>query len=146
MGTWKNDTIRTGAVAATATTAVAAVLGHLENGSAVAPINAVSHILWGDEATTEAVDARHTLAGMVLNAASVTAWAGLHEALLPRHRPSMPRALASGMVTAAVAYVTDYHVVPKRFTPGFEKELSPKSLFGIYATLALALAVGSLCR
>ena len=140
------DTIATAAVATAATTAAVAILGHLESGSAVAPINAVSHMLWGEDATTEEIDARHTLVGAALNAAAVTSWAGMHEAMLPRHRPSVPRALIAGAATAAVAYVTDYHVVPKRFTPGFEKQLSHKALMGVYATLALALAVGSLYR
>ena len=146
MGTWTADTIRTGAVASAATTAAAAILGQIENGSAVSPINAVSHILWGDKADTEEVDARHTAAGLALNAAAITSWAGLHESILPRERPSIGRALVTGAATAAVAYVVDYHVVPKRFTPGFEKQLSRNALFGVYAVLALALAVGSLWR
>ena len=148
MGTWIKDTLATGAVASAATTAAAAVLGRVENGSAAGPINAVSHILWGKEATcTDAVDARHTLVGAGLNAAAVTSWAALFELALPRNRrPSVPRALLTGAATAAVAYVTDYHVVPKRFTPGFEERLSGRSLFAVYATLALALAAGSLMR
>ncbi|HEY0978183.1 MAG TPA: hypothetical protein VGE21_12000 [Flavobacteriales bacterium] len=148
MGTWMKDTLATGAMATTATTTAVALLGRMECGSAAAPINAVSHMLWGDEAAdTETVDAKHTLAGAVLNAAAVTGWAGVHELMLPRHRaPSVERALMSGATTAALAYVTDYHVVPKRFTPGFEKRLSPLALVGVYAVLALALAAGSMSR
>lgn len=146
MSTWIKEA--TGGVAAAATTAAVAVLGKLEGGSGIAPINAVSHILWGDkEPVTEEVDASHTAAGAALNAMAVTAWAGLHELLMPRKgRPTVQRALLSGAATAAVAYVTDYHIVPKRLTPGFEKRLSGAALFGVYATLALALAAGSLCR
>jgi len=148
MGTWIKDTLTTGAVASATTTAAVAVLGKLEGRSAVAPINAVSHILWGEEAAdTEQLDARHTLAGAGLNAVAVTGWAGLHELFMPRSgTPSAKRALLAGIATATVAYVTDYHVVPKRFTPGFEKRLSGKALFGVYAALALSLAAGSLCR
>lgn len=136
----------TGAVATAATTTAIAALGHLENGSAVAPLNAASHMLWGDEGTTEEIDARHTLVGSAITVAGISSWAGLHEMMLPRHRPTLPRALITGVATAAAAYVVDYHVVPKRFTPGFEKQLSRKALFGVYATLAFALAMGSLCR
>lgn len=148
MGTWISDSLRTGAVASAATTASAAVLGHVECGAAAAPLNAVSHMVWGDEATrTDAVDVRHTAVGAGLNAAAVTSWAAMHELLMPREgRPDAGRALAGGAITALVAYITDYHVVPKRFTPGFEHRLSPKGLFGIYAVLALSLAVGSLSR
>ncbi len=148
MGSWMNDTMATGAVATAATTAAVAFLGQRENGTATSAINAVSHMLWGEEAThTDRLDAKHTLAGAGLNSAAMMAWAGMHEMLLPRkERPSMGRALLAGAATAATAYVVDYHVVPKRFTPGFEERLSQRSLLGIYVTMALALAVGSLRR
>ena len=75
------------------------------------------------------------------------AWAGMHELMLPRNaRPSVGRALVAGAATSAIAYWVDHHVVPKRFTPGFEERLSRKSLLGVYVTMAVALAVGSLWR
>jgi hypothetical protein len=47
--------------------------------------------------------------------------------------------LDAAAVTAG-AYITDYYLVPKRFTPGFEKRVSGKSLFAIYVALAVGLA------
>ncbi len=41
---------------------------------------------------------------------------------------------------AAAAYLIDYHVIPKRLTPGFEKRLSGKSMCAIFAALAIGLA------
>ncbi len=148
MGTWISDTLTTGAVVTAATTTAVAVLGRMEGGSAVAPINAVSHIIWGDEEdTTDALDVPHTLAGAMLNAMAVTGWAGLFELLMPRSGKSTPqRALLAGSAVAATAYIVDYHVVPKRLAPGFEKKLSGASLFGVYATLALALAAAGRSR
>lgn len=148
MGTWISDTLSTGALATASTTAALAILGKLENDSAVSPINAVSHMLWGHKAAeTEAVDAAHTLAGAGLNAAAVTAWAGMHELFMPRTgSPTVQRALLSGAATAALAYATDYHIVPKRLAPGFEKRLSQPALLGVFATLAVALAAASLYR
>jgi hypothetical protein len=148
MGTWMKDTITTGAMATASTTAALAILGKLENDSAVSPINAVSHMLWGDEAAdTDVVDTEHTLAGAGLNAAAVTSWAGLFELFMPRKgAPSVQRALLAGTATAAAAYYTDYHLVPERLTPGFEKRLSQPALIGVFATLALSLAAASLCR
>ena len=148
MSTWINDTLATGAVASASTTVALAVLGKVEGNSAAGPINAVSHILWGEEAAhTDERDVAHTLAGATLNAAAITLWAGLHEWLMPRDRkPEVARAVSSGVLVATVAYVVDYHVVPKRLTPGFEKRLSGRALAGIYATLAISLAVGSLLR
>lgn len=147
MSQWIADTLTTGAVATTATTLAVAALGAAEDGNPVAPINAVSHIVWGDEtARVEHADVRHTAVGAVLNAAAVTGWAGVHELLMPRDGPrGLGQALVTGAAVSALAYVTDYHVVPRRFTPGFEKRLSGRSLFGVYAVLALALAAGSLC-
>jgi hypothetical protein len=148
MGTWISDTLTTGAVVTAATTTAVAVLGKLEGGSAVAPINAVSHILWGDEEdNTEEVDVQHTLAGAGLNAMAVTSWAGVFELFMPRNEaPTVQRALLVGSATAAAAYITDYHVVPKRLTPGFEKKLSAPALFGVFATLALSLAAAGIYR
>lgn len=148
MSTWIKDTLATGAVATASTTAALAVLGKVEGNSAVGPINAVSHILWGDEAAhTDEPDVAHTLTGAALNAAAITMWAALHELLMPRDRkPTVARAVSSGLLVATVAYVVDYHVVPKRLTPGFEKRLSGTALASIYATLAASLAVGSLLR
>ena len=147
MSDWVTDTLTTGAVATAATTITVAALGKAEGGNAVAPINAVSHIVWGDEAASaDQIDAAHTLPGLALNAAAITGWAGVHELLMPRTGPRrLGQALVAGAAVAALAYVTDYHVVPERLTPGFEKRLSNKALFGVYAALALSLAAGSLC-
>jgi hypothetical protein len=41
-------------------------------------------------------------------------------------------------VTAG-AYVVDYHLVPKRLTPGFEERLSPGALALVYAALGVSL-------
>ena len=49
---------------------------------------------------------------------------------------------ARGKTHSAVAYATDYHVVPERLTPGFEKRLSNESLAIVYGVLAACLALG----
>lgn len=148
MEDWMKDTLATGALSSVATTAAVALMGKLEGGSAIAPINAISHMIRGDEAArTEEVDVVHTLTGLTINAAAIIAWAGLHELLMPRRNtPSVKRAVAGGSAIAVIAYLTDYHVVPKRFTPGFEKRLSHAALLGVYFVLALSLATGSLHR
>jgi hypothetical protein len=84
----------------------------------------------------------------VLNAAAVTSWAVVHEALfgrLGKQRYSLG-GLISGTCVSFLAYVTDYYLVPSRLTPGFEKRLSNRSLFGIHAALAFGLAAGTLWR
>lgn len=61
-------------------------------------------------------------------------------------RPSLaPLATTiSGAAVAAGAYVTDYYLAPKRFTPGYEKRLSGQSLALIYGALTLGLTFGAL--
>ncbi len=143
------DTLRTaarsGAVAGIATTLATSACGVLEQGNAVAPLNSVSHIVWGDEAAShDDVSWKYTATGTALNAAAVMSWAVVHE-LVSDQLPSMKspwKRLASGALVSALAFVTDYYVVPKRLTPGFEKRLSNRSLLGIYSVLALSLALG----
>jgi len=48
-------------------------------------------------------------------------------------------------VTAG-AYLIDYHLIPSRFTPGFEKRLSGKSLAAVFVALAMGLAARDLKR
>jgi hypothetical protein len=143
------DSLYTGAAASFATTAAAAVCGTLENITLVAPINAVSHIAWGDEAAVQDhPSGKYTATGLALNTAAVTSWAALYELFFGdfADEGDVAKALLAGTAVSAAAYVTDYYVVPKRFTPGFEKQLSGGSLLAIYGTLAVGLALGSLAR
>jgi hypothetical protein len=143
------DSLFTGAVASIATTAAVAGLGKAEDDNAIAPLNAVSHIAWGDEAfDQDEASAKYTATGLALNTAAVMSWAGVHECLAGEasDRGDLGTVLASGAAVSALAYVTDYYVVPKRLTPGFEERLNAKSMFGVYTVLALGLATGSLLR
>ncbi len=53
---------------------------------------------------------------------------------------SFTKPLLGAAVVAASAYVIDYHLIPRRFTPGFEHRVSGKSLAVILAALAVGLA------
>lgn len=137
--------LQTGATAAIATTIATAACGFAETGNAIAPINAVSHIVWGDEAAAQnGASIKYTGLGVALNAAAVTSWAAVYETFFGDavDRRDVARALVGGAVVSAVAYMTDYHVVPARLTPGFEKRLSNTALLGIYSVLAISLAFG----
>lgn len=139
--------VPTGTLAATLVALTAASLGKAENGRAIAPINAISHILWGEHAGRRVKPSfKYTGTGLALNEVASIFWGVIYEKFfgLAARRGNIGKALAGGAVVAAAAYVTDYHLVPKRFTPGFEKRLSGRSLFGVYAAMALALGAGSL--
>src|SRR4051812_1878413 len=59
---------------------------------------------------------------------------------------STRQALIGGAITAAAAYLIDYHVVPDRFNPGFHAHLTERSLFLVYVGLDAGLAAGARLR
>jgi hypothetical protein len=146
-----------GTISGLATATAALVEGKRETGSYYAPLNATSHIIWGDEAALQdSPSLKYTLTGFLLNHASAIFWA-FYEKWFGRGSASEhdraggrapPAPLAESIFGAATvttaAYVIDYHLIPKRFTPGFEKRLSPKSLATIFVTLAIGLAARDL--
>jgi hypothetical protein len=150
MNPWKTA-LREGAIAGTVagllSTVVLAISGQRQSGSAVAPINAVSHWLWGDEALhAQEPSLRHTVTGFVTNHLAAMFWAGLYS-LAYGHRDEakrLPQAVTGAVVTSAVAYVVDYHVVPKRLTPGYEHRISSGAMLATYGALAAGLALGAL--
>lgn len=150
MNTW-NTALREGAVAGTVatllSTALLAAIGRREASSAAAPINAVSHWLWGDESLhADRADLRHTLTGYLTHHLAAVFWASLYS-WLHGHRDEAKtpvQAVAGGIATSAVAYVVDYHVVPKRLTPGWEHRMAPRSLAATFGSLAVGFALGAL--
>ncbi len=148
--------LASGTVAGLVVSAVASLAGKREAASYAAPLNATSHIVWGDEAgRRDRPSLKYTATGFVLNHLAAVMWAAVHEkwvspavARWSAPRPSLAplAATAGGAAVAAGAYVTDYYLVPRRFTPGFEKRLSGQSLAMIYGALALALAAATLAE
>lgn len=144
------DALITGSIACIATLAAAALLGAKERGSAVAPINATSHILWGDEDAAQArvPDVRHTVPGVALNEGACVFWALFYEKAFGHRaeRGDLRAALAGGAAVAGLAYLVDYHLVSKRLTPGWELQLSRRSLAAMYAALALSFPLRGIFR
>lgn len=141
------DALATGKLASIASATAIAACGKAELDNPVAPLNAISHIAFGEEAARQdAPSLKYTGTGLLLNDAACTSWAALHEQLFGGSisRGKYPLAFAGGGIVALIAYVTDYFLVPKRVTPGVEKRLSSRSLLFIYSVLALSLALGSL--
>jgi hypothetical protein len=137
----------TGTLAGLLSTAVLAISGQRQAGSAVAPINAVSHWLWGDESLhAQEPSLRHTLTGYVTNHLAAIFWAALYSGVYGHREDAkrLPQAAAGGVATSAIAYVVDYHVVPKRLTPGYEHRISSGALLATYGALAAGLALGAL--
>jgi hypothetical protein len=140
--------LKTGSLAGLTTTAAVALVGSREAGNPAAPINATSHVLWGDDAgNTDAVDLKHTAPGLLINIGAGVFWALVHEALLARLPPRDPvEGAASGVAVGALAYVVDYHLLPRRLTPGWELRVSRRGVALGFATLGACLAVAGILR
>jgi hypothetical protein len=145
MGESIREILIIGAVSSLTVAATAGVCGKTEGQSAWRPINAISHIVWGRKAAQKnLLTPRYTGVGLVLNGVACGFWAWLY-----RHcRRSMTSSdsfllsVGSGIAISMLAYVTDYYVVPRRFTPGFELTLSRRSFPWLYGALAVGLFTG----
>ena len=151
MANWQDVLLEAAVAGAGASLASAAVLawaGHSETPSAAAPINAPSQWVWGspEALSADGADRRHTLTGFLVHHFAATWWAAMHAAVL-RDRREMAQplpSLAAAGATTALAALVDLKLTPERFTPGFQRRLSPRALSGTYAAFALGLALGSL--
>jgi hypothetical protein len=137
-----------GSFAGLATMAVVALAGMRESRSGAGPINATSHVIWGDKAgSADSVDLKHTLPGVLINGGAGVFWALAHELLRTRVRRRGPvAAVAGGAAVAGLAYLVDYHVIPRRLSPGWELRLSRGSVALGFVALGLSLAVAELAR
>jgi hypothetical protein len=132
-----------GTLAAAAVTLVASFAARRATGSSAAALNATSHFLWGERAARKnGYSMRYTGVGYAANYGASIFWALFYEVLGRKRTPA--QALRDGALVSAGAYVTDYHLVPKRLTPGFELRLSGKALACIYLALALGLSARDL--
>ncbi|MEJ7810982.1 MAG: hypothetical protein WKG32_11285 [Gemmatimonadaceae bacterium] len=134
-----------GFVAAAATAGALIGFG-IARGAPFQPLNTVAHMVFGTRAhLMDQFDPLVTPVALALHVTSVTVW-GLVFAQLGGRLRSW-RLVAAAAVFAGIAYIVDYHLVPRRFTPGFETFLSSAEIGAIYVILALALATGvSLAR
>ena len=131
-----------GTLAAAAVTLVASLASRRATGSYASALNAASHFLWGDRAARRhSYSMKYTGIGFAANYGASVFWALFYEALGLGRRRRPARALRDGALVSGLAYVVDYHLVPRRLTPGFELRLSNRALAGVYAALAVGLAL-----
>jgi hypothetical protein len=141
--------VLSGTCASVASAFTLGVRGHVEEGSAVGPLNAPSQWLWGeDEARTRDLTLRHTAVGYVIHHLSANWWAVLYEMVSGDHGTRKPtgRILAEAAGVTALAFGVDYGLTPRRLQPGFEKHVRPSSVALGYVAFALGLAASTLLR
>ncbi len=119
--------------------------GRKDNKAAAAPVNAVSHWLWPRRALREDRPSwKHTATGTLVHVGASMLWAGLYDwrrsARRERGDDSVAGAVADAAAVTALAAVVDLKLTPERFTPGFERRLSTRSLWITYACFAAGLA------
>jgi hypothetical protein len=135
-----------GSLGSVLSTLALALAGRRETGSAAPPVNAVSHWYWGDRALhRRRADVKHTAMGYLTHHGASVFWATLYAAATKDLEATRtPRGMVAGaLATSAVACFVDYRLTPKRLTPGFEHEISRSAMAGVYASMALGLAVGA---
>jgi hypothetical protein len=150
----KNETraiLLKGGGAATAAMLATMLCDKRENGEWWRALNAVSHMIRGDEAKRQnGFSVRYTLPSLALHVTSICGWAFCHRAAtlgVKRVKPAAStrerkmRALSLGVAVSMMAYIIDFHVVPPRLRPGIEAQISRRALFFVYLVLAVSLAV-----
>lgn len=142
------DALLSGSIVFAVTLAAVALRGKADGGSAVAPINATSHVIYGpDAANVDVPDIRHTVPGLAINAGACVFWAAVYELLFGRGNEKHPgKSLLGGAAVAVLAYLVDYHLVPKRLTPGWEQRVSGRSLAMIFSAIAVSLPLRGMLR
>lgn len=150
MKSW-SDALRHGAISGSmssiATTVLLNLCGKHEIGTPYAPVNAISHWIWGDCAVDrDGPSARHTLAGYAIHHASATLWAIVYERWFGDavEKRSIVSAVAGGATVAALSCLVDYRVVPRRLRPGYEMRLSTRSLILLYGLVGVMLPLRGL--
>ena len=136
--------------AAALTTVSVMTLSSLEHRGPFAPVNAISHIAFGQASVgVEAPKPKLLVTGLVLNAGAMIGWAAVAELGYAVFRLPAGVLLAAcpiAILTTVLAFIVDFHVVPKRLSPGFEMILSKRSLLIVYVAMGAALVVGGLLR
>jgi hypothetical protein len=134
-----------GSAASVASAAALTACGALENGSASAPTNAVSHWVWGRTALhRDRPSGRFTLTGYAIHHAASIFWAVLYERYRGQDAQTPAAVIADAAALTTLACAVDLNVRPLRARPGFKARLSGGSLFAVYAAFAAGLAAATL--
>lgn len=122
--------------------------GRADVGSAAAPVNAVSHLIWPQQALQrDEPSLRHTATGGALHLASALMWSALYSWVRGRRlHPTARDAVTDAAALTALAAIVDLKMVPERLTPGFEHRLRRPSLALVYGGFAAGLALGGLLQ
>jgi putative flippase GtrA len=150
-----------GIVAGALSTLALGALARLVGKHPAAPVSAVSHWVWPQEVNqTARPRTRHFMTGLAIHHLMSIGWAAVNAFTLAAIQESrepcsdspseyLERIALAGAMTLAAAF-SDYVVVPKRFTPGFEFHLRVPQIAAVYvafgAGLVAPFVLKDLCR
>ena len=111
-----------------ATTIGVAGVALAEGKTAYAPSNAISHIAFGEGVlqVTKPIP-KNLIVGNLFNLSAMIGWSTVAEVAFTVLRVAPVQYLATAGIaatTTVLAYETDFYLVPKRFTPGFDHVIS----------------------
>lgn len=139
---WR-DVVRSGSIASLLSTLAVSFCSRSRVGSAAAGTNAASQWVWYPRARfARAPSWRHTGVGYVIHHVSSLLWASGYEATRPIHASTGGRAVRAAGI-AALAYVVDYHLVPRRLSPGFEHKVGSAGMVAVYGAFAAGLVLST---
>ncbi|WP_025601708.1 hypothetical protein [Burkholderia sp. WSM2230] len=146
------DIVLPGLVAGVLSTLALGACARLIGKRAAAPVSAVSHWVWPQEANqTARPRPRHLVTGLAIHHLMSIGWAAVNAYTLAAIQQSVEPcrdcrsehrqrvALASGLTLFAA--FSDYVIVPKRFTPGFEYHLDVPQITVVYVAFGAGLVV-----
>lgn len=129
------DGLISGSLSSVVSTAMLAARGSSENGTPYAPVNAVSHWIYGDRAARQDDPSlRYTVPGYLIHHGSSLLWGVVYERWFGRYAEK--RDVAPASAVASLACFVDYKLTPERLQPGFEKRLSTPSMVLVYGSVA----------
>ena len=142
-----NRALVSGSIASLGSALALTALGKKELNKSAAPMNGPSQWIWGKHAPyMNEFSMRYTVIGYLIHHAASIFWALWHQVLCERIQVDDKKlhATATAVAITASAYAVDFHLIPKRLTPGFEHRLSKRSLILVYGVFALGLAAPAL--
>lgn len=106
-------------------------------------VNAPSHWVHGQAALRQRqVSVRYTLVGTAIHHASSLMWAMVYARLCDDRTDCRRPSLGLAALVAAGAWVVDTWVVPRRLTPGFERQATWGGLLAVYGSFGAGLWLG----
>jgi len=135
--------LRSGTLASVLSTVAVSIFSRRHCGAVAAGTNSASQWFWYPRARHVGRPSLvYTLAGYAIHHASSLLWSSVYEATRPQQAPASGR-IARAAGVSVLAYVVDYHVVPRRLSPGFEHRIGAAGMWAAYTAFGVGLLLAT---